>query len=275
MDESTSNGLFDANGIYRRVNREPVLLLGGATALLMQVAHPKIAAAVTEHSEYRAHPLQRLYATVHAMQTIIFGDTVSAMQAVDRINDIHRRVTGRLREGTRRFPPGTPYAASEPELIVWVYATLTATTLNVYRELVRPLAATETAAFYEESKRIAQLFGASQALIPDDLEAFRVYLTEMIEGDELEITPTARSVAADIVQPRIPGFPRMMDDLVRVPALAFLPERLRERYGFAWNGKRRTVWSVGRRLIRRTLPLAPHRLRVNRHARDAERRRAY
>ena len=269
-----ADGLFDPHGMYRRVNREPVLLLGGGTALLMQVAHPKVAAAVAAHSAYREQPLRRLYATVEAMQKIIYGDRDTALETVGRINAIHRRVSGTLNEGTSSYPAGTPYTATDPALLMWVYATVTITTLNAYEALVRPLTSAQVAAFYNESRYLAQLFGAPEESIPLDIEAFRAYVNEMMESEELEITPTSQSVASDIVHPPIKGFPRLLDDLVRIPALALLPEQLRWRYGFTWDSRRQSTWSVASRLIRATLPFAPNLLRANKYARRAERKEA-
>jgi uncharacterized protein (DUF2236 family) len=51
-------GVFEENSITRRVNRENILLLGGGRALLMQLAHPKVAAGVDDHSDFRLHPIR-------------------------------------------------------------------------------------------------------------------------------------------------------------------------------------------------------------------------
>lgn len=271
MTTATQGGLFDPRGAYRRVNRETILLLGGASALLMQVAHPKIAAAVAAHSTYRERPLRRLFATVEAMQKIVFGAEDVALATVSRINDLHGRVSGKLDPGTMHFPTGTSYTATDPGLLLWVYATLTSTTLKVYCDLVHPLATADEASFYLESRQLAGLFGVPDVHIPADLDAFHAYMNVMLTGDELEISPTARSIARDIVNPSIRGIPHQLNELVRVPALAFLPPILRERYGFDWSPPRHAAWSIARRFIKSTLPFTPKAIRVNRFARRTER----
>ena len=103
--------LFDPNGIFWRVNREAVLLVGGGSALLLQIAHPLVAAGVAEHSGFREQPVRRLYRTVSAMQKIIYADRQTALDAASRVNRVHATVHGVLTEPTPVFPVGTPYRA--------------------------------------------------------------------------------------------------------------------------------------------------------------------
>ncbi len=268
---TAGQGLFDPSGVFWRVNRESVLLIGGGTALLMQVAHPKIAAGVAHHSDFRERPIRRLYRTIKVMQDIIYGDRATALATAESIRQIHARVNGKLSESTSLFAVGTSYSAEDPELVLWVYATLIDTMMRAYSTFVQPLSVAEAQAFYRESRTIAILFGAPDELVPSTLDEFRVYFNEMVAGPTLEITPTARAVAADIIHPPIRGVPNVLGDLVSIPAIALLPEELRLRYGFKWDRKRKIAWRLARRVIRRGLPLVPKFARVNGGARRAER----
>lgn len=272
IERTAKQGLFDPHGTFWRVNRESVLLVAGATALLLQVAHPKIAAGVTDHSDFRERPLRRLYRTIKVMQGIIYGDRESALASTAGVLQIHTRINGHLKESTSLFETGAAYSAEDPELVLWVYATLIDTMLRAYSTFVQPLTYAESQAFYRESRTIAILFGAGDELVPPTLDAFREYFDEMVTGPTLEITPTARSVAADIIHPPIRGMPDVLGDLASIPALALLPEQLRERYGFKWDRKREVIWRLSRRVIRRGLPLVPKFARVNSGARRAEKR---
>ena len=49
----TDAGILTRDSVARRLNRETFLLLGGTAALLMQVAHPLVAAGVGAHSDFR------------------------------------------------------------------------------------------------------------------------------------------------------------------------------------------------------------------------------
>src|SRR5205085_5742513 len=110
-------GLFGPGSLTWRVNREGVLLLGGGRALLLQVAHPLVAAGVAQHSNYREDPFGRLFRTLDTVTTIVFGATPDAHEAAARLRRIHERVKGVADDGT-------PYQATDHDLIMWVHATL-------------------------------------------------------------------------------------------------------------------------------------------------------
>src|SRR5438067_11677283 len=113
-----------------RVDREAMVLLGsGSRALLLQVAHPKVAAAVADHSRYRSDPLGRLRDTLHAIYGFAFADSRRAGRIVARINALHSRVIGTT-------PEGAAYAARDPHLLLWVYATLIDSSLLAYDTFV-------------------------------------------------------------------------------------------------------------------------------------------
>src|SRR5438309_5125061 len=126
-----AGGLYAEDSITRRVNRENVLLLGGGRALLMQLAHPKVAAGVDAHSDFRSHPVRRLRRTVRMTMAIVFGDRATALAAARSVNRVHGRVQG---EG---------YRALDPELLLWVHSTLVDSAIVAYDTFVRKLRATE------------------------------------------------------------------------------------------------------------------------------------
>jgi len=105
-------GLFGPGSVTWRVNREGVLLLGGGAALVLQVAHPLVAAGVAEFSNYREDPWGRLYRTLDLTTRIVFGDTETALEAGERIRNVHTRVHGVTKEPGGRYPAGTPYDAT-------------------------------------------------------------------------------------------------------------------------------------------------------------------
>ena len=101
-----------ARGISWRVNAERLMLLAWARAILLQLAHPLIAAGVAEHSTFRGGVLAaalRLHHTVHAMLSLTFGDAPAREQTLDTIRAIHRRVNGRLPHAVGSYASGTAY----------------------------------------------------------------------------------------------------------------------------------------------------------------------
>src|SRR5439155_419089 len=63
-------GYFGEDAAIRRIACESVLMLGGPRALLMQAAHPLVAAGIVDHSRFRQDPWRRLARTMAALYTI-------------------------------------------------------------------------------------------------------------------------------------------------------------------------------------------------------------
>jgi uncharacterized protein (DUF2236 family) len=101
-------GLFGPGTVIWRVNREGVLLVGGGAALILQAAHPLVAAGVAEHSNYREDRWGRLYRTLDLTTKVVFGDMRTAEEAARRIRAAHERVRGVTEESGGRYPRGTP-----------------------------------------------------------------------------------------------------------------------------------------------------------------------
>ena len=145
--DATIYGMPSArHSVSWRIHGERIVVLGWPRAILLQFAHPLIAAGVAEHSSFRMSrlaPLLRLHGTVHAMLGMTFGDERRAHEAVDRINRIHDRVSGTLRHAAGSFAAGTPYSAHDPDLLAWVQLTLLDTMPRAYELLVAPLTADE------------------------------------------------------------------------------------------------------------------------------------
>ena len=132
--------------VVRRVNGERLTLIGWTRAILLQIAHPLVAAGVFEHSGFRGSPVAaaaRLHHTVKAMLALTFGDDAGRRRALEGILTIHRRVNGKLPEAVGVFPAGTPYSAEDPALVLWVHVTLLESLPLVYELLVAPLTASE------------------------------------------------------------------------------------------------------------------------------------
>src|SRR5260221_10130799 len=125
---SRDPGLYGPGSEAWRLNREAMLLLGaGPRALLLQIAHPAVAAGVDEHSDFRADPWRRLAATLRSYLTIVYGTTGIARAEIRRLNAMHRGISG----------PG--YSARDPALALWVHATLIDSTIVANDAWIEPL----------------------------------------------------------------------------------------------------------------------------------------
>src|SRR4051812_19301468 len=268
-DRMSDAGLFGPGSLTWRVNREGVLLLGGGRALLLQVAHPLVAAGVADHSNYREDPFGRLYRTLDTVTTIVFGSTEEAREASERLHRVHTRVKGTADDGT-------PYDATDHELLMWVHATLVDTSLLVYETYVAPLSPGERQAYYEEQKLLGEQFGIPYDEQPGTYADFLDYLDEVIHGGTtLRVTDTTRDVASASLRPELPVptfLTRPLTEYVNLVTTALLPEWLREELGMSWGPNRARMHAAQRAVIRRLVPALPGLLREFPPARSADRR---
>lgn len=268
-DFDPSSSLFGPSSVTWQVNQEAVLLAGGGPALLLQVAHPLVAAGVAEHSNFRQQPLQRLQRTLELTLTITFADAVSALRAVRQIERVHSTVRGRLSAAVGPFPRGTPYDANDPELLFWVHATLIDRALHVYERFVRPLSGAAKIQYYEESKVSARLFGIPEDLIPPEWRDFRGYVRDMVKGPELAVGPESLEIAASILDPPLPPGVRHALRAASFFTAGLLPATVRSRYGLPWSRRRERMLRIFAAAFRGTLPAWPYMLRLFPQARKA------
>lgn len=243
-------GFYADDSITRQVNRENVLLLGGGRALLMQLAHPKVAAGVDEHSDFRSRPIRRLRRTIRMTMAIVFGDRDTALAAARAVNQAHARVKG---EG---------YRALDPDLLLWVHATLADTALVTYETFVRPLARRERERFYEEFKLMGELLGIPLERFPAGLGEFDAYLTEMMTTGPVRVDGRARELAGQVLRPRIRLVPSPVMIPFEVVTAGLLPATLREQYRLAWGPRQQKAYRLAVSALRRVVALTPPLLRV-------------
>jgi uncharacterized protein (DUF2236 family) len=222
--------------VIRRLGNSPLTpLLGGGPAVLLQVAHPLVAAGIVQHSDYRHHLWKRLVHTLRALYLIAFGTKAEAERAGQAVQAVHVRVRGTTQTQLGPFPAGTPYSAADPDLMLWVHATLVHASLAVYGRFVSALSPEEEERYYQEMALVARLFGTPAAIIPATLAEFRDYFEAQLAGAALTVTPPAREVAAIIFEAHLPAPMRILVPAHRLSTAGLLPPRLREEYGLRWT----------------------------------------
>lgn len=266
-----STGHFTDASMLRRVHREQVVAFSGARALLMQAAHPVAFAGFFAHTGALDDPYARLHRTAQVMDTIAFGSRAAADRATRRVRAMHARVRGELPAPAGRFPAGTPYAADDPELLLWVLACLVDSALVVFQRYVRPLSAAEREAYWQDWRVVGRLFGLRPREMPATAADFEAYMEEMLGGRDLFVTTRARELSVQIVlRPPIPLALRPVLELVNFITVGLLPSELRRQYGFSWDPARRLALAGGAQYARRVVvPLLPDRMRLVRSARAA------
>ena len=258
-------GLFGPGSISWRIDRELVVLAGGSCALLMQAAHPAVAAGVAEHSTYATDPFGRLLRTLTSSFDVVFGSRPTAEAAIRRVNAIHARVHGRLPGD------GARYDAMDPAALLWVHATLVDTALRMFGRYVAPLSAEEEQAYHRECLGVAGMLGVPQDAMPPTIAELRAWMNGMVASGAVRVTPTAREIASTVLYPhRL--VPRLAWDAAHLLSLSMLPEPLRRGYGIRWSPRRERGVERIAGLLRRVLPIVPRPLRYVPQARAADRR---
>jgi uncharacterized protein (DUF2236 family) len=215
------------------------VLLGGGRVLLLQVAHPAVAASVAQHSNFAIDPWKRLMRTLDLyVGGIIFGSPDEAAAAGARLRTMHARIKG-------TDSAGRSYDALETSVFHWVHATLVDGLVAVVHRFGNPLKREALARVYEEMCGVGRLCGLRERDMPPDWPSFRKYFDETC--DLLEDNPVVHQVIATIARaPCPPGVPLpepLWRTLVWPPlghfamlcAVGLLPTLVRERLGLPWN----------------------------------------
>jgi uncharacterized protein (DUF2236 family) len=253
-----------------RVNGERLVVLGWGPAILLQFAHPLVAAGVAQHSTFRSGPIapyRRLHGTVRAMLALTFGDDAAARQAIDRIRGIHDRVHGRLVSATRDMPRGAPYSAHDSDLLAWVHATLLISTLRTYDVFVEPLNEAERDRYCQEARSVGSSLGIPTGLMPVTSRELDDIVETAVSSGKLEVTPEARALGRAVLWPPAGWLAGPIAWLARAEAVRQLPADLRRQYGVEWTERDADRFTRAARAVRRlrtTLPEAVWRWKAAR-----------
>jgi uncharacterized protein (DUF2236 family) len=246
--------------IAEKINRERVVLLGWSRAILMQIAHPLIAAGVIHHSSFRGGALQaavRLHHTVSAMLSLTFGSAERRAAAIARIRTIHTTVNGTLAVGVGALPAGTRYSAEDPALLLWVHATLLDSTVDIYQRVVGPLTVEELNLFCVEAAPLVHDLGGDPAATPRSWDALQDYMSGVSASGVLAVSDEARELGAAVLSPRAAGIAVPLGGLHQLIAVGLLPGALRVEYGFGWDAGRARRFERAIRTLRVMRRLTP------------------
>ncbi len=125
-------GFFGPQSVAWRVHGDfTTMMVGGVTALLLQMLHPAALAGVWDHSDFRRDMTGRLQRTATFLGGTSYGSTEQALSLIARVRSIHDRVHGTL-------PDGRPYSANDPDLLTWVHIAGTWSFLHSYMRSAAP-----------------------------------------------------------------------------------------------------------------------------------------
>jgi uncharacterized protein (DUF2236 family) len=246
--------------VAQRINRERLVVLGWSRAILLQIAHPLIAAGVVQHSSFRGGVVQaavRLHHTVSAMLSLVFGEPEVRAAAVARIRTIHTTVNGTLAAATGPFPAGTPYSAEDPALLLWVHATLLDSTADIYQRVVGPLSVAELDALCQEAAPLLHELGGDPATTPLTWNALQDYLAAVYRSGVLAVSEEAKELGWAVLSPRAAGVVVPFTGVQSLLTVGLLPDQVRQGYGFAWSPAHQKRFDRALRLLRRVRRALP------------------
>src|SRR4051812_38699455 len=198
VTDATSS-YFTDDALLRRVHREKVVALSGPRALLMMGAHPVAFEGFFMATGSLDDPYLRLRRTADVMDAIAWGSRADADRKTRRVRAMHARARGVLPRAAGPFAAGTPWAADDPELLLWIVACLADSAVLVYERYVTDLTAAERDAYWRDYRVIGRLFGLEDADMPQTWADFTTYMNDMLRSGDLVVTPTARAVGIEVV----------------------------------------------------------------------------
>jgi uncharacterized protein (DUF2236 family) len=252
-------GIFDPDSLTWRISREAAIFLGAGRALLLQLAHPWVAAAVAEHSRTLADPLGRFHRTFEVVFKMVFGTRDQAFAAARSLHRRHVAICGRMPEDAGPFAAGSWYRANDVAALTWVHATLIDSAVIAHNLMLPALSAEERERYYAESRLFAGLFGIPRQSAPSDWQNFAAYVEAMSSSDILTVSPQARTIARQLLEGRGTwlSVPRWYQGLTA----HLLPSRLRTEFGFRYEEADRRAADRTIARLRRAYRLLPDRLR--------------
>jgi uncharacterized protein (DUF2236 family) len=220
LDYPGDPGLFGPGSMTWPVVGDTAVFVGGIRALLVQAAHPEVAAGVAQHSRYREDPLGRLTRTAAYVTATSFGAMPEIERAVAVVRGRHRPVAGYSDRGLR-------YDASDPALSAWVHNSLTDSFLTAYRVYgTRPCCPADADRYVREQARVGELLDADP--LPDTAGA----LSAWVAGHpDVAPSPACAEALRFLRRPPLPPAIRAAYTVLLRAAAATLPGRFQDIVG--------------------------------------------
>lgn len=233
-----------ASAAVERFAADGVLIVGGARAILLQVADPVVAEGVARHSDFANRPLERLHNTLTYAYAVVLGDEDDAAAVSAYVNRRHVPVRG----------------ADDPDLQLWVAATLYDTAALVHTVVYGEPGDQLADALYRAYEPLGASLQMPASSWPADRAAFDEYFAGRVGS--LEVTADARQIAHDLFRPTsAPPWLRAGLPLARLLTIDLLPASVRRAYGYRFGPLARWQARQAWRVIRVLAFLLPARVK--------------
>lgn len=221
-------GMFGPDSVTWRLHADPLLIVGGIRALLLQALHPLALAGVAKHSGFKQDPWGRLGRTAEFVGTLTYGTRSEAAKAAARVRGAHRGLTGVEPES------GTAYRVDDPALLLWVHCCEVDSFLSTALRAGADLSDSDADRYLSEQVLAAELIGIPREDVPTDRADLADYFTDM--RPILRATAESQRAARFLLAPPMPAWVRLLTPArpawSGLAALAFglLPSWARKMY---------------------------------------------
>lgn len=186
--------LYTRNSVGREIDlqdfiAERALLLGAGSTVLNQLAIKGVGLGVAEHSTTLQRPADRLRTTLTYVYVMVLGTDEERRLIARLVNRAHAQVRS----------PGR-YSAFDPDLQLWVAATLAYNGMFIYERTFGPLSPQGRERIYEQSKVFGNALQVTDEMWPDTLADFDAYWQESL--GRMESDPTVRAYVASLLDRR-------------------------------------------------------------------------
>ena len=240
----SADSLFGPESITWRVHGDvTTMMVGGVSALLLQMLHPAVLGGVWDHSNFRVDMHGRLRRTARFIALTTYASRADAESAIAKVRRIHEHVQGTL-------PNGRPYSATDPALLTWVHATESISFLNAWRRFAQP-----TMSIADQNRYFAEVAVVGRALGAEGVPTTRVGILDYISRmrTQLRADSRTRDVARIILQRNLPTFDAVPIELVKRAAVDLLPPWARRMHGLRSSGLGQPLIGAGTLALAQTL----------------------
>ncbi|MEV7617498.1 oxygenase MpaB family protein [Streptomyces sp. NPDC089799] len=201
--------------------------------LVLQAAHPAVAAGMSRYSTYRGHPWRRIEHTMDSGRRLFFSTPEDRQREIARLERTHRRIRG-------TDDAGRPYSAEDPEVRAWVMVTLYEAMTAMGELSGDPLKPAARDALYTEFKAVCDALGIPEEALPATAADVPAYVDRTVR-EVLECGEVARHLLFDMLReapaPRRLGRLRPAWPLLRVIVAAVLTNLTVADLPPAWHGR--------------------------------------
>ncbi|KAH8797857.1 hypothetical protein F5884DRAFT_687636 [Xylogone sp. PMI_703] len=244
---------------FQEIIAETASMMGSFAAVIVQISHPRVAKAVTTHSDVRENAVKRGRRSLIYIYCMALGTQEEREFILSETREAHSEV-------------GSP-DVDDPELQLFVALVIYKFMVTSYENVYGRLKKNEAEDIYQEFSILATelaMMNHEDMGWPKDLTAFEEYWEEMIKFIlETDTSKETKELVKFILTPRglfpeaLPAwiFMCIFGWIVKIITIEMLPEPVRKNFRLSSTAYTRAMYQAIMWLIRRFYPSLPRFVR--------------